>query len=220
MNYNIKAIKKLDLCAGIKETDLEGIISCIGCQIKNFSKGQFILLESDEVKWIHIVLSGTVHTLKQDIWGNETILSVSKENQLFGETFAGSNNPVSSVSFYAARNTEVLSVPFHRIMHTCTLSCVFHHRVIENMVSLIADKNKQLMEKLAIISQKTLRKKILTYLSLQIQQNNGKNKFTIPLGRLELANYLNVDRSALTRELNNMKKEGIIDYSKNTFKII
>lgn len=88
------------------------------------------------------------------------------------------------------------------------------------MVSLIADKNKQLMEKLAIISQKTLRKKILTYLSLQIQQNNGKNKFTIPLGRLELANYLNVDRSALTRELNNMKKEGIIDYSKNTFKII
>lgn len=80
MNYNIKAIKKLDLFAGIKETDLEGIISCIGCQIKNFSKGQFILLESDEVKWIHIVLSGTVHTLKQDIWGNETILSVSKEN--------------------------------------------------------------------------------------------------------------------------------------------
>ena len=63
---------------------------------------------------------GTVHTLKQDIWGNETILSVSKKNQLFGETFAGSNNPVSSVSFYAARNTEVLSVPFHRIMHTCT----------------------------------------------------------------------------------------------------
>lgn len=220
MNYNIEHIKNLDLFRGIRDTDLEGVLSCIGCQVKNFSKGQFISLESDEIKWIHVVLSGTVHTVKQDIWGNETILSVSKENQLFGETFAGSDDPVSSVSFYSARSTRVLSIPFHRIMHTCTLSCAFHHRIIENMVSIIAEKNKQLTEKLSIISQKTLRKKILTYLSIQSQKNNGDSQFTIPMGRLELASYLSVDRSALTRELNNMKEEGLIDYSKNTFKLI
>ena len=153
-------------------------------------------------------------------WGNETILSVFGENQLFGETFAGSNDPVSSVSFYSARNTRVLSIPFHRIMHTCNMSCVFHHRIIENMVSLIADKNKQLMEKLEIVSQKTLRKKLLSYLSLQSQQNHGKSRFTIPMGRSELANYLNADRSALTRELTNMEKDGLISYEKNTFTLL
>ena len=157
--------------------------------------------------------------IKEDVWGNETLLSVIKENQLFGETFASSRDPVSSVAFLAARETKVLSIPFYRIMHTCTTACVFHHRIIENMVSLIADKNKLLMEKLEIISQKTLRKKILAYLSVQMRHQN-KAQFTIPLGRMELANYLCVDRSALTRELASMKEDGIIDYDKNTFKML
>lgn len=223
MNCDINEIKKLDLFHGIKESDLPGMMSCIGGQIKTYDKGQFISLEADEMKWIHVVLSGTVHMLKLDIWGNETILSVIGENQLFGETFAGSSDPVASVSFRSAKNTRLLSIPFYRIMHTCTLSCVFHHRIIENMVSLIAEKNKQLMEKLAIVSQKTLRKKILAYLSVQAQESGSgdeNNAFVIPLGRVELASYLNVDRSALTRELNNMKEDGIIDFSRNTFRLL
>ena len=220
MSYDVERVKKLDLFQGIKEKDLGGMMTCLGCQEKTFSKGEFISLESEEIKWIHVVLSGTVHMIKHDVWGNETILSVFGENQLFGETFAGSNDPVSSVSFYSARNTRVLSIPFHRIMHTCNMSCVFHHRIIENMVSLIADKNKQLMEKLEIVSQKTLRKKLLSYLSLQSQQNHRKSRFTIPMGRSELANYLNADRSALTRELTNMEKDGLISYEKNTFTLL
>ncbi len=223
MNCDINEIKKLDLFHGIKESDLPGMMSCIGGQIKTYDKGQFISLEADEMKWIHVVLSGTVHMLKLDIWGNETILSVIGENQFFGETFAGSSDPVTSVSFRSAKSTRLLSIPFYRIMHTCTLSCVFHHRIIENMVSLIAEKNKQLMEKLAIVSQKTLRKKILAYLSVQAQEpasGDENGAFVIPLGRVELASYLNVDRSALTRELNNMKEDGIIDFNRNTFRLL
>lgn len=223
MNYDISEIKELDLFHGIKEEDLPGMMSCIGGQIRSYDKGEFISLETDEMKWIHVVLSGTVHMLKLDIWGNETLLSVINENQLFGETFAGSNNPVASVSFRSARKTRLLSIPFYRIMHTCTLSCVFHHRIIENMVSLIAEKNKKLMEKLAIVSQKTLRKKILAYLSVQAQESDharDTDTFVIPLGRVELASYLNIDRSALTRELNNMKDDGIIDFDRNTFRLL
>lgn len=219
MNYDISEIKNLDLFYGIKEQDLIAMMPCIGGQIKTYRKGQFISLEADEVKWIHVVLSGTVHMIKEDFWGNSTLLSVINENQLFGETFASSRDPVSSVAFFSARETRVLSIPFHRIMHTCTTACVFHHRIIENMVSLIAEKNKALMEKLEIVSQKTLRKKILSYLSFQSREHDS-DEFTIPMGRLELANYLCVDRSALTRELTAMKDEGIIDYSKNTFKLL
>ena len=220
MSYDMDAVKKLDLFRGIKDEDLNGMMACLGCQEKTFAKGEFISLESEEIKWIHVVLSGTVHMIKHDVWGNETILSVFGENQLFGETFAGSDDPVSSVSFYSARNTRLLSIPFHRIMHTCNMSCVFHHRIIENMVSLIADKNKQLMEKLEIVSQKTLRKKILSYLSLQSQQNGGNPCFTIPMGRSELASYLNADRSALTRELAIMERDGLFSYDKNTFTLL
>ena len=219
MLYDISEIRNIELFRGIKDQDLSALMTCIGGQVRTYDKGQFISLEADEMKWIHVVLSGTVHMLKLDIWGNETILSVIGENQLFGETFAGSSDPVASVSFRYAKNTRLLSIPFYRIMHTCTTACLFHHRIIENMVSLIAEKNKALMEKLEIVSQKTLRRKILSYLSFQ-SRKHGSDEFTIPLGRLELANYLCVDRSALTRELTYMKDEGIIDFTKNTFKLL
>ena len=220
MNYDINEIRRLDIFRHIKDEDLSGIMACLGAQIKTYPKGAFISMEDDEMRWVHVVLSGAVHMLKHDVWGNETILSVSGENQLFGETFAGSDDPIASVSFYAARKTRVLSIPFHRIMHTCNMSCTFHHRMIENMISIIADKNKLLMEKLSIISQKTLRKKILSYLSVQSQLNHGKREFTIPLGRSELASYLNADRSALTRELTSMRADGILSYDRNTFKLL
>ena len=217
---DLKEIGMLDLFHGISEKDLAGMMACLGGQIRTYDKGEFVSMEYDEMRWIHIVLSGTVHMIKHDVWGGETILSTSGKNQLFGETFAGSDDPTSSVSFYSARKSRILSIPFHRVMHTCDLSCTFHHRVIENMVALIADKNKQLMEKLEVVSQKTLRKKILSYLSLQSQKNHGKSEFTIPLGRIELASYLNADRSALTRELNDMQEDGILTYDKNHFKLM
>ena len=219
MLYDISEIRNIELFSGIKDQDLSALMTCIGGQVRTYAKGQFISLEADEVKWVHVVLSGRVHMIKEDLWGNETLFSVINENQLFGETFAGSGDPVSSVAFLSAKETRLLSIPFYRIMHTCTTACLFHHRIIENMVSLIAEKNKALMEKLEIVSQKTLRRKILSYLSFQ-SRKHGSDEFTIPLGRLELANYLCVDRSALTRELTYMKDEGIIDFTKNTFKLL
>ena len=103
-------------------------------------------------------------------------------------------------------------------MHTCTNACTFHHRLIENMVQLIADKNLELMKKTEVVTKKTLREKVLAYLSQQAQQT-GSEYFEIPLGRIELAEYLCADRSALTRELNTMKAEGILDFDKNMFRL-
>lgn len=99
------------------------------------------------------------------------------------------------------------------------MTYTFHHRLIENMVRYISDKNVQLMNKIEIISKKTLREKIMTYLQQQASEQNSKH-FTISLGRLELADYLCADRSALTRELSHMQKDGLICYNKNTFEIL
>jgi len=105
------------------------------------------------------------------------------------------------------------------VMHSCTMACMFHHQLIENMVHIIANKNRDLMRKVEVISKKTLREKILAYLSIQAQLQDSRY-FEIPLGRVELAEYLCADRSALTRELAKMKAEGLIDYDKNCFRIL
>ena len=98
------------------------------------------------------------------------------------------------------------------------MACAFHHQLIENMVSLIANKNRELMRKVEIVSQRTIREKLLAYLSIQSQINASRD-FEIPLGRVELAEYLCVDRSALTRELVKMKAEKLINYEKNRFQL-
>lgn len=121
--------------------------------------------------------------------------------------------------FQAAASSEVLFLPFHKVIHTCDMTCGFHHRLIENMVRLISDKNVQLIEKMETISRKSLRDKILTYLFNQVEKY-GSHEFEIPLSRMELAEYSCADRSALTRELSHMREDGLIVFQKNRFRIV
>lgn len=219
MDDYIHSLSKLSLFSGIRTEDLSSMLTCLGSYTCNYKKGEFIFLSSEPIQSVGIILQGTIHMIKEDIWGNKTILAFIQKGEIFGETFACGNQLNSAVTFYASTNCKILYMPFYKIIHVCNMSCVFHHRLIENMVGLIANKNTHLMEKLEIISKKTLRDKILTYMSLQAQINKS-SYFEIPLGRVELADYLCADRSALTRELNNMKSDGIIDFQKNYFHLL
>lgn len=219
MRDYIKNISQLSLFEGIKTENLDTMLTCLGSYTRNYQKGEFVFLSGEIIQSIGIILQGTIHMIKEDIWGNKTILAFINQGELFGETFACANQLNSSVTFYASTNCKILHIPFHKIIHICNTSCSFHHRLIENMVSLIAIKNIQLMEKIEIISKRTIRDKIITYMSLQAKLRKS-SYFEIPLGRIELADYLCVDRSALTRELNNMKSDGIIDFQKNCFRLL
>ena len=110
----------------------------------------------------------------------------------------------------------MLLLDYERILHACKLVCRFHHRMIENMVELIAEKNLVLVEKLEVVSRTTIREKLLTYLAHQAQAA-GSQTFTVPISRTALAEYLCTDRAAMTRELARMKEEGLVDYDKRTF---
>lgn len=219
MQNLIFLLKESCLFAGIKEEELKVMLKCLNGFVKNYKKGEFIILEKENVEHIGLVLSGTVDMRKEDIWGNTTLLVRMKNLQLFGESFACGINNSSEVSFCASSDASVLFLPFYRVLHNCSKSCMFHHRLIENMVVLIAEKNRDLMEKVEIISKKSLREKILAYLSLQSQRKESRY-FEIPLDRAELADYLCADRSALSRELSNMKKEGLLDFTRNTFRLL
>lgn len=207
------------LFRGIQKEDMGAMLSCTGYHISHYSKGQVIALENEQIRHVGIVLSGAVDMVKEDIWGNKTLLARIGKEELFGESFACCEDNLSLVTFSAPEDTRVLFIPFHRIMHTCSMACEFHHRLVENMVGIIAGKNRELMRKVEVVSRKSLREKILAYLSHQSQRAENRY-FEIPLSRQELAEYLCADRTALSRELASMKNDGLIDYDKNMFRIL
>ena len=216
-----EALKNLrsPLFDGIDTGDLSGMLGCIGYHVKDYPKGGIIAFEEETIDHVGVVLSGAVDMLKEDVWGNRTMLVRSYPEDIFGETFACGEDSLSVVTFAAAEDTRVLFLSFCRVMHTCTHACRFHQTLIGNMVRMIARKNRELMRKIEVVSKKSLREKVLAYLSIQAQ-SQGKRRFEIPLGRVEWAQYLNADRSALTRELQKMKAEGLIDYRRNLFEIL
>ena len=219
MQLDFKQLISLPIFCGICEEDLPAMLNCLGSFQKNYQKDEIVLLESNEVRNVGIILSGVVHMVKEDSEGYQTLLVTMKEGELFGESFSCGSHLDARVSFFAATSCTVLFLPFYKIIHSCKMSCTFHHRLIENMVRLIGDKNVQLMQKIEVISKKTLREKILAYLRQQAMEQSSK-QFTIPLGRLELAEYLCADRSAVTRELSYMQRDGLIIYDKNTFQLL
>ena len=204
---------------GIKPEERKAMLGCIGYHIGSFRKGDIVAFEEENIKHIGIILSGSVDMVKEDLWGNRTMLVRMRRDELFGETFACGRDNQSVVTFLVSEDAQILFIPFDRVMHSCTMACVFHHRLIENMVSIIAGKNRDLMRKVEVVSKRTIREKLLAYLSIQALTQKSRY-FEIPLGRMELAEYLCVDRSALTRELVRMKEDGLIDYDRNCFRIL
>ena len=204
---------------GIKPEEMKPMLSCISYHIGAYKKDEIISFEEENIKHIGIVISGAVDMIKEDLWGNKTMLVRMRKNEVFGETFACGEDNLSVVTFLVSEDAKILFMPFDRVMHSCTMACRFHHQLIENMVRIIANKNRDLMRKVEVVSKRTIREKLLAYLSIQAQLQ-GTRYFEIPLGRVELAEYLCVDRSALTRELVKMKDEGLIDYDKNCFRML
>ncbi len=216
MKNHIQEIKQSPLFSGIKESDLVAMLNCVGAAIKNYRKGEIILLTNDEVPYVGVILKGSVHMVIENITGEQTLLSIIREGELFGESFVCGDGLSSYTTFSAAHPATVLFMPFHKVMHTCTMKCEFHHRLIENMITMVANKNVRLMQKIDVSSQKTIRRKILSYLRmLSLEQNS----LTVDLAvsRTVWAEYLGVHRSALSRELASMKEEGVLDFRKNRF---
>ena len=175
-------------------------------------------LEHDNIQDVGIVLKGSVHMLKEDVWGHQTLLAYMGPGELFGETFALLHEQASHVSFLAAAETKVLFLPADRVLNPCKNHCPFHETLSRNFLLLLGKKNLRLMEKIEISSKSSLREKILAYLSIQAQKQ-GSKYIKIPLNRTEMASYLHANRSAMTRELADMQAEGLIEFDRNTFVI-
>ncbi|MBE6924548.1 MAG: Crp/Fnr family transcriptional regulator [Ruminococcaceae bacterium] len=202
---------------GIEPENYLAVLGCTGYHLGKYRKGDIVAFEAENIRHIGIILSGTVDMIKEDFQGDKYMLLRLGRDEVFGETFACGSDSASIVTFMVSEDSEILFMPFSRMMHSCSKACAFHHRLIENMLRIIADKNRELLQKVEVVSKRTIRERLLVYLSMQPCKSEY---IEIPFGRTELAEYLCVDRSALSRELVKLKAEGIIDYDRNCFRIL
>jgi CRP-like cAMP-binding protein len=176
------------------------------------------LLAGDNVESLCIVINGTVQMIKEDIWGDKSIIANLGAGSIFAESYLGRRHDRSIVSYFAASDSEVLMLPFGRLLDNPANNKA-HNKLMCNIVAILADNNSKLIEKTDILCKKTLRGKILAYLEHEANEAHSK-KFVVPFSRTDLANYLDADRSALTRELARMRDEGIVNFEKNTFELL
>lgn len=200
----------------IDPKDLEAMLGCLSAREIQPQRGDFIMSTPEEHPLMGVVLEGEVEMISEDYFGKKSLLSVLPVGSIFGESYTCVKAKNRTIAYQARTKCRILLLDYERILHACKLVCRFHHRMIENMVELIAEKNLSLVEKLEVTSRTTIREKLLTYLTRQAE-SAGSKTFTIPMGRTALAEYLCTDRSAMTRELSRMKAEGLIDYDKRTF---
>ena len=215
----VEILKNFPLFQGIAMHDLRKLLRCLSAQEKSFEKGQWIINGEEPNQWVGLVLHGHVQLIHHDYYGNRTIFSELGEGQLFGETLAGISGKVFPLVAEAKTDSTVLLFDYHRIIGTCSSTCVFHRTLIFNMLGIINEKNLQLSEKLLILSKRSSREKLLAFLSSEAQKA-GSNQFHIPFSRQELADYLSLDRSALSNELSKMQKEGLLRTQKSHFELI
>ena len=209
----------IPLFHGLEREEISEVLQRFHGLIKHFPKSDYIYLAGDCVENLCVVLEGTVQMIKEDIWGEKSIIANLGAGSVFAENFLGKLGDRSVVSYFVASDSEILMLPLGRALFEVNTASKASQRLMCNIVSILADNNTRLIEKTEILCKKTLRSKILAYLE-QEARNNDCRQFTIPFNRTDFANYLDADRSALTRELARMKEEGLIDYNKNTFTIL
>ena len=147
-------LSKVDspLFDGIRPEDRKLMLGCIGYHIGTFRKGDIVAFESENIRHLGIVLCGAVDMVKEDLWGNSTLLVRTRRGEVFGETFACGSDSLSTVTFLVSEDAQILFLPFDRVMHSCSMACQFHHRLVMNTVRIIANKNRDLMRTVFITS--------------------------------------------------------------------
>jgi len=211
-------IKQCPLFADIDDRDLDSLLGCLSATRHEFQKGSFLFRAGDKAV-VGIVLAGGVHIIQEDFWGNRAILAHVEPGGLFGESFSCAETDRLPVSVVATDKSEILMIDYRKIITTCPNSCAFHTNLIKNMMRILAQKNVMLTRKMEVLSMRTTREKLIAYLSAQAIMQK-ESAFDVPFSRQELADYLCVDRSALSRELGRMQEEGILRFDKRHFDLI
>ncbi len=217
-NYT-SILSKCTLFKGIAAGDLGSLLSCLGSYTKNYKNDEYVFFSGNEINHVGILLTGSAEIIKENLAGNRHIMAFLTPSQIFGEGIVCTLKRISPVTIRVKEDSKILFVPYERITKSCSNSCNFHIQIIQNMMIILGQKNYNLNTKIELLTLKGMREKIAAYLLHEAKDRNSLN-FQITPNRNELAEYLNVSRTSMCRELAKMKEENILDYYQNSFKIL
>jgi CRP-like cAMP-binding protein len=207
------------LFEGIDRDDLPNLLDCLSARKKRYEKNSFVFMADEPPRFTGVVLSGSVHIIQDDFWGNRGIVSPAGPGELFAEAFPLAGIPRLPVSVRAAEKSEILLLDCKKIGASCPSACAFHARLVKNLLRILAEKNITLIQKMEHLTRRTTREKLLSFLSARARQARSRG-FEIPFNRQELADYLSVDRSAMSASLCAMRDDGVLKFRKNRFELL
>lgn len=214
MDYDF--LEKTALFRGCTAETIRSMLNCLGAETRTYEKGSVIYAAGTTVTRFGLVLSGSVQIINDDLWGNRSILDNIGTGRVFAETYAGLPEEPLMVSVLAAENCEILFLNAAKISVSCTAACPHHAALIRNLLRISSQKNLNLSRRIFHTTPKSIRGRLLSYLSFQAA-SCGSPEFTIPFNRQQLADYLSVERSALSHELSKMQRDGLLTVRKNHF---
>ena len=216
MKKYLPFLSRVPLFREIRTEDLPSMLRCLNARTAGYKKQDIVLLEGQPVPNVGIVLSGQVRIMREDFAGNRNILAEIGPGNLFAESYSCVQADSLPVTVASVTESEILWVDYRRIVTICPSACRFHTKLIENMLAILASKNILLSRKIEHISKRTTREKLLSYLYGEAA-GHGSREFDIPFSRQELADYLCVDRSAMSGELSRMRRDGILRFERSHF---
>lgn len=215
----MEILEQTSLFSGMPLEDIENILECVQARRLEYEKGETVIWEGDIVTDIGIVLAGRGHSVKENASGKPLIVTLLEKGSFIGILLAAGRERKSPVSVQAREGLTVLFISLDRIIGRCAKSCPRHDVFLRNCFNSIAEKSMDLYDRIDCLIRPTIREKIIAYLSILAKENRSST-FMSPLDRNAMAEYIHADRSALSRELSRMKRDGLIDYYKNSFKLL
>ena len=217
MEELIKNLEECILFKNIENSQILSLLNCLEYKIKEYKKNQLVFQNGCKTNKGGIVLNGALQIVQYDYFGNRSILSRIEENQLFGISYSLCNLALP-ICIEASTDSVILFINADKITTPCKKLCQNHIVLMNNLLNILARKNVNLNQKIECLSKRTTREKILNYLTQKSIENNSKT-FNIPHDRQGLADYLCVERSAMSAEITKLQKEGLIKTKKNYFEI-
>lgn len=219
MKKFIKILERTKLFSGISEEDISAMLSCLHARLCEYKKGEYVMRQGEHIHHITVLVSGELHIQRDDYWGNRSIVNRIGVGEMLGEAYIAPESGALLNDVVAIEDSSVIFFDVRRMMTVCSSACRFHSMVVQNLFFAISEKNRALVQKLGHISKRTTREKLISYLSEQAKKQSSSS-FTIPFNRQQLADFLSVDRSAMSNELSKMRDEGLLEFKKNQFKLL
>lgn len=218
MNY-MDILQKCALFADTTPDEIQKMLGCLGARTVHAARRETLICEGDSAKEFGIVLSGSVQIVRVDYDGNRSLVDEIAPAGMFCETFACADAESVPVDVVVKEEGDMMFINCLHITQICGHACSHHQQMIYNLMRAVAERNLQYDRKLEILSKRSTRDKLMTYLHMQAKAL-GQNSFEIPYDRQELADYLEVERSGLSTEIGKLRKEGILKADKNRFVIL